>query len=221
LTPVELERLMPKMRAVLFHSGQDLFHENGSVEQVYFPCSGVVSLVLGSGEGLGSGVEVGMVGREGVLGLPALVSGGTSPYKATVLLPGKGLSMPARVLCDEFRGSARLQGAVLKYMGAMMAQPARILFCNSRHSVEERLCRWLLTVQHRTSTSEMEVTHEQIAQLLGVRRSGISVAAGILRKDGIIDSRRGRTIILDAQALEQRACYCQRHRSLDSSTSHS
>jgi len=214
LIPLELERLMPRLQPVLFHAGQELYDYSTVPGHVYFLCSGVVSLSLDLEAG--EGVEIGLVGREGVLGLCALMPQATAGHRATVLLPGKGFSLPACVLRDEFRCGAKLQSVLLKYMQAMLAQPAHIVFCNSRHSVEERLCRWLLAVRERANSAEMEVTHEQIAHLLGVRRSGISVAAGVLRKDGIIDSRRGRTIILDSQALQSRACNC--HRALSQSS---
>lgn len=201
-----LERLRPHLRPVLLPTGTVLFEEGRSLQKCYFPSTAIVSYLLTSHDG--HDVAVNLVGREGLVGVESIVCGGQSINRAVVQVKGYGLQIPAEVIREEFRRGGVLQDLILQHMHRMLAQSSQIAMCNQLHQVEPRLCRWLLSIHDRLDTNEIRITHEDMACALGVRRSGISIAANGLRESGLIGYSRGRLQILNRQGLEHNACEC-------------
>jgi CRP-like cAMP-binding protein len=201
-TRLRLEQVPLALRDVLFEAGQPVTH-------VYFPSSGVVSL-LSPPEGVGEGVEVGLVGREGMVGLAVFLGADSSPFRCIVQVPGDALRLPA----DEFRSrvgrDSPLHGLLLRYTNAFLSQVSLSVSCNSLHSLEKRLCRWLLMTHVRAETDEFMLTHELLAAMLGVRRASVTEAARGLRQAGLIRYVRGQITVLDRPGLEAAACPCHR-----------
>ncbi len=205
--PVDVwRRLEPQAQRTLLFQGQVL-HEPGSVvERVYFPNSGMVSLVLGSANG--EQVEVAMAGREGAVGALELLSDTPATETAVVQVPGTALWLPASVVRDEFGRGGAFHGWTLRFWSSLMAQKSQAALCNRLHSVEERLCRWLLGLRERVESDEIEITHGSIAQMLGARRSGVTVALGALGALGLLDTGRGHIVLLDIEGLRANSCSC-------------
>jgi CRP-like cAMP-binding protein len=199
-------RVSPHIRHALLIPGQSLYGAGELAERVYFPNSGLVSLVMDSSEG--SQVEVGVVGREGIVGVLAALSGQPSFGHALVQIAGNACWVPAALLRDEFRCGGALQDWLLRYIQVLNVQAAQCALCNRLHTVEERLSRWLLIVHDRIATNEIDITHEFIAQMLGARRSGVTVALGALQQAGFIDLARGHVVITDEQGLTKNTCEC-------------
>ncbi len=187
---------------------QVLQEPNKPISYVYFPFSGVVSVVIPP-EGRGHGVEVGLVGREGVVGVPVVLGADSTPARWLVQVPGEALRVPA----EEFRahaGRRPLRDLLLLYANAYLAQVSQAVACNGLHSVQERLCHWLLMVHSRAESDEFPLTHEFLAAMLGVRRAGVTVAARGLQNAGLIRYDRGRLEVLDRPGLQSAACRCHR-----------
>ena len=206
LPPVEWSRLSQHMQPTLLYQGQMLHNIDSHVERVYFVNAGMVSLLLSSEQG--AEVEVGIVGSEGIVGTSALLGEGRAVSRAVVQIPGKALVMPAEAFRDSFKRGGKFQELQLRYLQALLSQTAQTALCNRLHTVEERLSRWLLVVRDRLGRDEFEITQEFIAQMLGVRRSGVTIAAGALRQAGMIDYTRGCIHILDPEALQGCSCAC-------------
>jgi CRP-like cAMP-binding protein len=206
LPPIEWTRIAQQVQPTLLYQGQVLHEIDTPVERVYFVNAGLVSLTLTTQNG--GEVEVGMAGREGLVGVNAIAGEGRATSRATVQIPGKALAMPADVFREGFMRGGRFQELVLGYLQAMFTQTAQTALCNRMHSVEERLCRWLLVVRDRLGADEFEITQEFIAQMLGVRRSGVTIAAGALRQNGLIDYTRGNIHILKPAEMAECACAC-------------
>jgi CRP-like cAMP-binding protein len=206
LPTLEWSRLSHLLQPTLLYQGQVLHDVDQVVQRVYFVNAGLVSLTLSSEDG--SEVEVGVVGREGVIGTSALIGEGRAITRAVVQIPGKALAMPADALRDSFKRGGQFQELMLRYMNALLSQTAQTALCNRLHSVEERLCRWLLVVRDRMGSDELEITQEFIAQMLGVRRSGVTIAAGSLRQAGMIDYTRGCIRILQSETMQSCTCRC-------------
>jgi CRP-like cAMP-binding protein len=168
----------------------------------------MVSLVLQLEKG--RTVEVGLIGKEGMVGALAPLGATAMSGEATVRMAGSALRMPAGVLRIETARSPRLMDLLLRYLQALFAQVSQSVACNSQHTVSERMARWLLMAHDCADGNEMPLSHELLATMLGVRRPGITVAMGQLKKAGLIDSRRGRVVVLDRRGLEQSACACYR-----------
>jgi CRP-like cAMP-binding protein len=206
LPPLEWARLSHHLQPTLLYQGQIIHEIDQVVQRVYFINGGLVSLTLAAEDG--AEVEVGIVGREGVVGTSALLGAGHAVTRATVQIPGKAMAIPADALRDSFKRGGQFQELMLRYMNALLSQTGQTALCNRLHSVEERLCRWLLVARDRLGNDELEITQEFIAQMLGVRRSGVTIAAGTLRQSGLIDYTRGCIHIKDAQTMESCACAC-------------
>jgi CRP-like cAMP-binding protein len=195
-----LEPVNLTLREVLFRPEEFLPH-------VYFPDTAIVSLLTTLSDG--NGMEVGLVGREGFAGVSAVL-GGTETKVGTVQGSGLAWRMDAELLRSEFRRGGKFQGAILRYVHALMAQISQSVVCNTRHPVEGRLARWLLMYHDRLDRDEFEMTQEFMANMLGTRRPSVSEIAGRLQEMGLIRYSRGRIQILDRPGLEQFACECYR-----------
>ena len=206
-----LDRLAPHLELVSLPLGDVLYESGGALNYVYFPTAAILSMQYVMENGASS--EIAGVGKEGVLGISLLMGGNTTPTRATVQTAGYGYRLKAGVMMDEFnrsggrRGGA-MQQLMLRYTQALIAQMSQTAACNRHHSVEQQLCRWLLLTLDRLPSNEMTMTQELIANMLGVRREGITETAGNLQRAGLIKYRRGHITILDRAGLELRACEC-------------
>jgi CRP-like cAMP-binding protein len=206
LTRSEYERLTPHLEPVKLWPGEILCRPDEPITHVYFPNSGTVSLVS-TFEG-GESVEVGMVGNEGMFGVCIFLGSIITPLLAQVQMPGDGLKMRADVLRKEFSKGGQLQDLLLRYTQAFITQVAQTAACNRLHSIDGRLAKWLLMCGDRAHSSELELTQEFIASMLGTRRAGITEAAGRFQTEGVIRYRRGQIAITDRQGLESLSCEC-------------
>jgi CRP-like cAMP-binding protein len=198
-------RLEPQSQRTLLFQGQVLYEAGSPIERVYFPNSGVVSVVLGHN---GEQIEVSMIGREGAIGSLELLSGTLATETAVVQVSGTAVWLPASVARDEFRRGGAFQEWMVRFWASLVAQRAQSTLCNRLHSVEFRLCRWLLDLHERVESDEIDITHGAIAQMLGARRSGVTVALGALSAQGLLDTGRGHILLLDTDGLRANACAC-------------
>ena len=196
------------MHEVPLVQSQTLNAPGAAIEHVYFPTAGVVSLIASLDDG--SAVEVGLIGPEGMVGTPVLLGSETASNEAFVQLNGHALRIPTTVLLDATEQSPGLRRRLLRFAQALSFHIAQSAACNARHVVEERCARWLLAAHDRVGGDELALTHEFLGIMLGVRRAGVTVAAGSLQRAGLIRYRQGRVTILDRQALEAAACECYR-----------
>lgn len=208
-----LERLSPHLELVSMPLGEVLCESSGQLHYVYFPTTAILSLHYVMEDG--ASAEIAGVGNEGVLGVSLFMGGNTTPCQATVQTAGYGYRLKARLMMEEFnRTGGRRSGAfnnlLLRYTQALMAQMSQTAVCNRHHSVEQQLCRWLLLTLDRLPSNELTITQELIAGMLGVRREGITEAAGHLQHAGLISYRRGHITVLDRLGLEKRTCECYR-----------
>src|SRR6188472_1595312 len=208
LPPNEYERLLPNLQQVSFSLGDVLYEFGGRLDYVYFPTTSIVSLLYTMENG--ASAEMGLTGNDGVVGIALFMGGGTMPNRAVVQSAGGALRMKAKVLQDEFALGGRFQYLLLRYTQALITQISQTAVCNRLHSVEQQLSRWLLLSHDRLNTDELVMTQELIADMLGVRREGVTVAAGRLQDAGAISYVRGRIQILDRQKLEEAVCECYR-----------
>jgi CRP-like cAMP-binding protein len=206
LTPEEYERLSPHLEPVTLSLGDVLHYPQDPVSHVYFPNSGTVSVIVTFANG--GGIEVGLVGNEGVFGINVVLGSVTTPHEAIVQLSGDGVRVSSDTLQREFKRGGQLQDLLLRYTQAFIVQIAQTAACNKVHPLDGRLTRWLLMTCDRATGRELELTHEFIAVMLGTRRAGVSEAAGRLQDAGLIRYRRGRVTILDRRGLEAATCEC-------------
>ncbi|MDQ3255330.1 MAG: Crp/Fnr family transcriptional regulator [Acidobacteriota bacterium] len=206
LTRAEYEHLSPYLEPVNLSVGEVLCHADQPLRHVFFPNHGTVSVVAAFADG--GTVEVGMVGNEGMVGVCAFLGSVTSPLEAIVQLPGDGLRMRAEVLKKEFKKGGHLQDLLLRYTQAFLLQIAQTAACNRAHSITGRLARWLLMCQDRAHSTELELTHEAITLMLGSRRAGVTVSAGLLQDEGVISYKRGQITVIDRAGLEAMSCEC-------------
>jgi CRP-like cAMP-binding protein len=205
LSPAEHARLAPQLELVPLALGQILFRPEDRLDFAHFPLTAVVSLLTELEDG--TGMEVGLVGREGVAGVSTFL-GGTETKVATVQAEGTGLRIRAASLREEFARGGALQGTLLRYTHALMAQISQSAVCNVRHPLPGRLARWLLMYHDRVRRDEFDLTHEFMSNMLGVRRAGITEVAATLQEAGFISYQRGHIRILDRAGLEEFACEC-------------
>lgn len=205
LSGEEYERLAPHLEPVTLDLNQVLFRPEDRLRHVHFPLDSIVSLLTSLEDG--SGMEVGLVGREGMVGVSAFL-GGSETKVATVQAAGASLRLGADNLRAEFGRSGTLQTALLRYTHALITQVSQSVVCNARHPVEGRLARWLLMYHDRLGRDEFELTHEFMANMLGVRRAGVSEVAEKLQAMGFIRYQRGHITIIDRKGLEEFACEC-------------
>ncbi len=206
LPDADLETLAPHLMPCLLHQGQSLCAVGEPVETLYFPKTGIISLVLSSQSG--ANVEVGIIGRDGALGGLEVLGEDLMLTHAMVQISGSGWKISAGALREQCAQSRALQTAILRASHALMHQTAQYILCNRFHSVEQRLARWLLMCQDRMHMGELQVTHEFIASMLGVRRASVTTAAGVLREAGLIEYSRGLVTITDRAGLEKLSCEC-------------
>ena len=204
----EYERLLPALQPISFSLGKVVYEFGGHLDYVYFPTTAIVSLLYTMENG--SSAEMGLTGNDGVVGIALFMGGGTMPNRAVVQSAGDAIRMKAKVLQAEFALGGQFQRLLLRYTQALITQISQTAVCNRLHSVEQQLCRWLLLSHDRVSTDELIMTQELIADMLGVRREGVTVAAGHLQDIEAISYVRGRIQILDRQKLEDTACECYR-----------
>src|SRR6476659_4689668 len=204
----EYERLHPRLQPVEFTLGEVVYEFAGQLDYVFFPTTSIISLLYTMENG--ASAEMGLTGKDGVVGSALFMGGGTMPNHAVVQSAGGAVRMKARVLQDEFARGGKFQYGLLRYTQALITQISQTAVCNRLHSVEQQLCRWLLLSHDRVKANELIMTQELIADMLGVRREGVTVAAGHLQDAGAIRYVRGRIKILDRQKLEETVCECYR-----------
>jgi CRP-like cAMP-binding protein len=201
----EYELLAPQLKSVSFRLGEILFQPGDKIEHVYFPTTCIVSLLTDLADG--SGMEVGLVGPEGIVGISAILGGSETKVAAVQESGGASVMRVAR-LQEAFRRGGHLQTQLLRYTHALMTQISQSVVCNVRHPVEGRMAKWLLMYHDRLTVDEFEMTQEFMAHMLGVRRSSVTEVALKLQEQGFIRYHRGHITILNRQALEQYACEC-------------
>ena len=200
------ERMLPDLERVPLELGTALYESGGEQEYVYFPVSGIVSLLYVMHDG--SSAEIAVVGNEGVVGIALFMGGESTPSRAVVQSAGHAYRFKGLVLKAEFERGGSLQHLLLRYTQALITQMAQTAVCNRHHSVEQQLCRWLLLSLDRLASNEIAMTQALIANMLGVRREGVTEAAGKLQAAGLINYSRGRITVLDRPKLEARVCEC-------------
>ena len=206
LPTAEFERIAPHLELIAMPLGEVLYESSGQLQHVYFPTTAIVSMHYVMENGASS--EIAGVGNEGVLGISLFMGGNTTPSRAIVQTAGHGYRLQARLLMEEFNRGGVLQHLLLRYTQALMTQVSQTAVCNRHHAVEQQLCRWLLLTLDRLPSNELTMTQELIASMLGVRREGITEAAGRLQQAGCIRYRRGHITVLDRSGLEARVCEC-------------
>jgi CRP-like cAMP-binding protein len=206
LSPVECDRLYPHLRLVQMPLGKVLSEPGDLLRHVYFPVDCIVSLlyVLESG----ASAEISVVGNEGLVGIALFMGGETTPSRALVQSAGHAYRLDGKRLKEEFHRSGGLQLLLLRYTQALITQMAQTAVCNRHHSVDQQLCRWLLLSLDRVASNELVMTQELIANMLGVRREGVTEAAGKLQKLGAIRYSRGQIKVVDRPMLERLCCEC-------------
>lgn len=202
----EYQCLVPDLKFVSLSIEQVLYEAGEPIKYVYFPHQAIVSLVSTMEDG--STVEVGLVGNEGMVGVPVFLGGNTTTNRAFVQVADGCTRIEAGRLKAEFNRGGALQSLLLHYTQALLTQASQTAACNRLHTVEERLARWLLTVSDRIQSDQFLLTQEFIAQMLGTRRSGVTVAAGTLSQAGLLRYTRGKITIIDRESLESTACEC-------------
>jgi CRP-like cAMP-binding protein len=201
----DYERLVPHLQIVELPLGRSLYESGAKQPYVYFPVEGIVSLLYVTKTG--NSAELGVVGSEGMIGISLVMGGETTPNRAVVQSACKAYRLPAQVLKTQFAEGAALQ-LVLKYTQALITQIAQTALCNLHHSVDQQLCRWLLLSLDRVQENRLQMTQELIANMLGVRRQGVTESARKLEQEHVITYSRGLITVLDRPALEKRACEC-------------
>lgn len=203
----EYQRLLPNLEEVELGTGQVVYRPQELIRHLYFPTNGcVISLTATMLDG--SSVEVGAVGSEGIVGLSVFWGVQASPYGAVVQVPGSAMRLNADVLKRMLSALGSLHSIMLRYTHAIVVQIGQTAACNCKHSIEERLARWLLICHDRARSDDFPLTHEYIAEMLGVRRAGVTQSAASFQKQGLIRYRRGHMTILDRQGLEKASCEC-------------
>ena len=206
LSPAARERLYPHLELVEMPLGKVLYESGDALRHVYFPTDSIVSLLYVMEDG--ASAEIAVAGNEGLIGISLFMGGETTPSRAIVQSAGYAYRLIGQRLKDEFHRNGEMQILLLRYTQALLTQMAQTAVCNRHHSVDQQLCRWLLLSLDRLSSNELTMTQELIANMLGVRREGVTEAAGKLQKLRLIEYSRGRITILDRPKLEQLCCEC-------------
>jgi CRP-like cAMP-binding protein len=206
LPAAEWERLRPSMEYQSMPLGQVLYEPGSAMRHVYFPTTSIVSLLYVMEDG--SSAEIAIVGNEGIVGISLFMGGETTSSRAVVQSGGHAYRVPGRHLKNEFFRAGPFQRLLLRYTQALITQMGQTAVCNRHHSVEQQLCRWLLMSLDRLPSNELRMTQELIANMLGVRREGVTESAGKLQKLGLIQYNRGHIVVVDRAALEEHACEC-------------
>jgi CRP-like cAMP-binding protein len=206
LSAVELKRLRKNLELVEMPLGEVVYESGRHVDHVYFPATCIVSLLYVLENG--ASAEIAVVGNEGVVGVSIFMGGETTPSRAVVQSAGYAYRLPGAMMVAEFTRGGAMQHLMLRYTQALITQMAQTAVCNRHHSVDQQLCRWLLLSIDRLSSPQIIMTQELIANMLGVRREGVTEAAGKLQKAGVISYRRGHIQVLDRPKLEEMSCEC-------------
>lgn len=206
LSATDLKRLEPQLEPCDLALGEVVYESGRHLTHVYFPTTCIVSLLYAMENG--ASAEIAMVGNEGMVGVSIFMGGETTPSRALVQSAGRAYRLPGQVLKDAFTHGGAMQNLMLRYTQSLVTQMAQTAVCNRHHAVEQQLCRWLLLTIDRLQTSEIVMTQELISTMLGVRREGVTEAAGKLQKEGAISYRRGHIKVLDRQKLEALSCEC-------------
>jgi CRP-like cAMP-binding protein len=206
LPAAEYERLLPNLKPVTLEYKQVLYEPNKTIRHVYFPNDGIISMLSTVVDRIL--VEVGMVGSEGMFGIPVFLGANSTPHQGIVQVAGSAVRMKAGVLREEFKRGGRLQDLLLRYTQAHLIMLSQTAVCNRIHALDGRLSRWLLMIHDRVDGDEFLLTQDIISQMLGAQRTGVTEAAGTLQKKQMIRYSRGKIAILDRQRLEEAACEC-------------
>ena len=206
LPAADFERLQPQLKVVPLALGEALYEPGIGLRYVYFPTNSIVSLLYVMADG--ASAEIAVVGNEGVIGVSLFMGGETTPSRAVVQSAGHAYRLSGQVLKEEFTRAGAMQHLLLRYTQALLTQMAQTAVCNRHHSLDQQLCRWLLLSLDRLASNELVMTQELIANMLGVRREGVTEAAGNLQHAGLIHYSRGRITVLDRVGLEARTCEC-------------
>ena len=206
LSADEHERLFPHLELVPMVLGQVLHESGGKMSHVYFPTTSIVSRLYVMVDG--ASAEIAVVGNEGIVGVSLFMGGETTPSRAVVQSAGHAYRLQKHLLQDEFERAGALQRLLLRYTQALLTQMAQTAVCNRHHSLDQQLCRWLLLSLDRLPSNELIMTQDLIANMLGVRREGVTEAAGHLQHAGLIGYSRGHITVLDRAGLEARTCEC-------------
>jgi len=206
LPPDEWQRWQPQLEAVKLPLGQVLYESGATMSHVYFPTTSIVSLLYVMEDG--GSAEIAVVGKEGIVGVSLFMGGQSTPSRAVVQSAGEGYRMASRSMMDEFNRAGPVLHLLLRYTQALITQMAQTAVCNRHHSLDQQLCRWLLLSMDRLEGNELVMTQELIANMLGVRREGVTEGALKLQRAGLIQYARGHITVLNRLGLEARTCEC-------------
>jgi CRP-like cAMP-binding protein len=206
LPPSDLARISEDIELAKMPLGHVLYEAGDTMRHVYFPTTSIVSLLYVMEDG--SSAEIAIVGNEGILGISLFMGGETTPSRAIVQSEGQAFRVSSKVLKAEFNLAGPLHNLLLRYTQALITQMSQTAVCNRHHSVEQQLCRWLLMSLDRLGSNELNMTQKLIANMLGVRREGVTDAASRLQKLELIEYSRGRIVVLDRAGVEKRTCEC-------------
>jgi CRP-like cAMP-binding protein len=206
LPDAEWTRWQPHLEPVLLPLGKSLYESGGKLSHVYFPTTSIVSLLYVMEDG--ASAEIAVVGNEGLVGVSLFMGGESTTSRAVVQSAGRGFRLRSSVLMQEFNRAGPALHLLLRYTQALITQMAQTAVCNRHHSLDQQLCRWLLLSLDRLKGHDLIMTQELMANMLGVRREGVTEAAGNLQRDGLIEYQRGRIKVLDRKRLELRSCEC-------------
>jgi CRP-like cAMP-binding protein len=206
LSTPERERLFPHLQLTPLPLGKVLYESGDVMRHVYFPTDSIISLLYVLEDG--ASAEIAVVGNEGLIGISLFMGGETTPSRAIVQSAGSAYRLSGQLLKDEFHRNGGMQLLLLRYTQGLLTQMAQTAVCNRHHSVDQQLCRWLLLSLDRLASNKLKMTQELIANMLGVRREGVTDAAGKLQKLGVIQYARGRITVLDRPHLEKMSCEC-------------
>jgi len=200
------KRIFPKLKLTEMALGDVIYESNQSIDYVYFPVDCIISLLYVTVNG--SSAEISVVGKEGMAGVAVIMGGESTPNRFIVQSCGHAYRMPADDLKEEFNHYSEIRIITLRFTQALITQMSQTAVCNRHHSIDQQLCRWLLLSLDRLENNQLNMTQELIANMLGVRREGVTEAAGKLQKLNVIEYRRGRIIVIDRPKLETLSCEC-------------
>ena len=208
LPAAEYQQLLPHLEPVPLPLGSSIYESGDRLAHVHFPTDGIVSLLYVMENG--ASAEIAVTGRDGVIGISLFMGGESTTSRAVVQSAGLGLRLPSAFLMQEFNEGGPVPHLLLRYTQALITQMAQTAVCNRHHTLDQQLCRWLLLSLDRLHSNELVMTQELIANMLGVRREGVTEAAGKLQQAGLVRYHRGRITVLDRPGLELRSCECYR-----------
>lgn len=206
LSDAELGRWAPHLEPIEMPLGEVLYEPGSRLSHVYFPTTSIVSLLYVMEDG--ASAEIAVVGNEGIVGISLFMGGESTPSRALVQSAGRGFRLKAALMLQEFNRGGPVLHLLLRYTQALITQMSQTAVCNRHHSLDQQLCRWLLLSLDRLQAKELVMTQELIANMLGVRREGVTEAAGKLQQAGLIRYQRGHITVLDRAGLERRTCEC-------------